>query len=95
MNDQLPAWSSWKTPAPSPYFDQRVWQKLEAARTARPTPAAWWEHWALAGALAGAAALVVVSFSQTTPLSAGEYFSPAGTTSLTHAYVAAAKGNIP
>ena len=95
MNDHLPAWSSWKTPAPSPYFDQRVWQKLEAARTAQSPPASWWERWAMAGALAGAAALVLLSVSQTTPSASATFFSPAGNTSLTHAYVTAAKGNHP
>jgi hypothetical protein len=95
MNDQLPAWSSWKTPAPSPHFDQRVWQKLDAARNARPTPAAWWEGWALAGAWAGAAALILVSVSQTLPTGANALFAPVGQSSLTEAYVSATKGNLP
>ena len=95
MNDQLPPWSSWKTPTPSPYFDQRVWQKLEDARAARPGHAAWWERWALVGALAGAAALVMVSLHLTTPAATEDLFAPMTSTSLTHAYVNAAKGNLP
>jgi|GEM_PF-5804257 hypothetical protein len=92
MNERIPNWSAWQTPPPDPYFDQRVFQKLEAARHAHPTSAPWWESWALAGALAGATALLMVSLAYE-PASSAPAFGPVGTTSLTHAYASTLKGN--
>jgi hypothetical protein len=92
MNDRIPNWSAWQTPPPDPYFDQRVFQKLEAARLARSALTPWWERWALAGALAGATALLMASlaYEPSVPVPA---FGPVGATSLTHAYASALKGN--
>lgn len=90
MNEHMPNWSTWQIPPPDPYFDQRVFQKLEAALHARPAPAPWWERWALAGALAGATALLVVSMARTPSASTDQRFAPIGT--LTQAYQLAVKG---
>lgn len=89
----MPNWSAWQTPPPDPYFDQRVFQKLEVARHAQPAPASWWERWAMAGAWAGAAALLLISLSVTDPSPRGSLFDPAGASSLTRAYAQAMKGN--
>lgn len=91
MNDRIPDWSAWKIPSPSPYFEDRVWQKLDAAR-AHPTGLAAWERWALTGALAGAAALFMISLAYK-PTGASSAFEPIGASSLTHAYATALKGN--
>ncbi len=92
MDNHIPEWSAWKSPDPSPYFDQRVWQKLEAARAAARAPAAWCEGWAISGALAGAAALLLVGLSlEPTPRNAA--FAPAPDQSLTVAYAKAWQGN--
>lgn len=91
MNDRIPDWSAWKTPAPSPWFEARVWQQLEAAR-ARPPAPAWWERWVLTGALAGATALFLVSLAYQ-PAASVSAFGPVGGSSLTHAYATVLKGN--
>jgi hypothetical protein len=84
MNDQMPAWSAWKAPSPSPYFDARVWQKLEASRTARNPASSWLERLALSGALAGATALMVISLNLNPP--ARTAFAAVPGASLTRAY---------
>lgn len=92
MNNHTPNWSAWQTPPPDPHFDQRVFQKLEAARLARPPLTPWWERWALAGALAGATALLMISLAYE-PAAPATAFGPVGSTSLTHAYASVLKGN--
>lgn len=86
MNDRMPSWTSWKTPDPSPYFDTRVWQKLETARTAARPVHTWWERGLVAATLAGAAALLLVSVNLTNPTHAGSLFETVASPSLTHAY---------
>lgn len=95
MNNRIPEWSAWKAPDPSPFFDQRVWQKLEAANTRSGAPLLWWERWAIPGALAGSAALILFSIFQTTPHPGRGLLSPVGHESLTRAYVTALKGEQP
>lgn len=91
METNGPDWSTWQAPPSPPDFNARVWQKLEAAR-ARPSAPAWWERWLLTGALAGAAALLLVSLAYE-PVASASAFGPVGGSSLTHAYAAAIKGN--
>ncbi len=92
MNNRIPEWSAWKTPDPSPYFNQRVWQKLGAARAAARAPAAWWEGWAISGALAGATALLLVGLNAE-PTPRRTAFAPVPDQSLTVAYADALRGN--
>lgn len=87
MNDRMPPWTNWNAPAPSPYFDQRVWQKLEAARAAQRPEQAWWERGLVAATLAGATALLLVSIHLTAPAHTGSLFTTVAPQSLTHAYV--------